>query len=332
MLVIQHNCRKAYAITIAALETGLQRQAAIVCLQEPYIGAKSYISHPGYTVYWPEAGEQSAKRVAIAIRRDLLAKMVIEVRSDLINHPYIQAIDIWDLHAETKSKIRRTRLINVYDNVIGPGSCWQGPFNYSRRAIEDIAWNTVIRGRVILLGDFNAHSPEWNPRETASRGAGPLETVVEDYNLILNNQPGVITRPGRGSRGSIIDLTFTTTEIGPLESWAIEEEFPTPSDHELILFEWLDPGYILNKAETPKGDITGWNIDNLIGDSEAKKIAKESWDYTVKDRAIIDYNSSKTDLEEEAIFIGNTLTRILNEHAKPVRITAYSKRWWTTEV
>ena len=43
----------------------------------------------------------------------------------------------------------------------------------------------------------------------------------------------------RNSR-SIIDLTFTTTSIGLLNSWLIEEEYFTPSDHKLIVFKWLD--------------------------------------------------------------------------------------------
>jgi len=93
MLVIQHNCRKAHAITIAALETGLALNAAIVCLQEPYIG-QNYISHPGYILYWPEKGDQKDKRVATAIKRDLIAKIIIEARTDLINHPYALALDI----------------------------------------------------------------------------------------------------------------------------------------------------------------------------------------------------------------------------------------------
>jgi len=56
MLVIQHNYRKTYATTIAALETGLTLNAALICLQEPYVG-QNYISHPGYTIYWPEKGD-----------------------------------------------------------------------------------------------------------------------------------------------------------------------------------------------------------------------------------------------------------------------------------
>ena len=93
MLVIQHNCAKAYAIIIAALEAGLALNAAIIYLQEPYIGQNS-ISHPGYVLYWPEEGDLKNKRVVTAVRRDLIAKTIIEARTDLINHPYAQALDI----------------------------------------------------------------------------------------------------------------------------------------------------------------------------------------------------------------------------------------------
>jgi hypothetical protein len=70
MIIIQYNYRKAYAITIAALETGLKRNTAFIYLQEPYIGQKP-ISYPGYILYWPEIGKQNKKRVAIAVKRDI---------------------------------------------------------------------------------------------------------------------------------------------------------------------------------------------------------------------------------------------------------------------
>jgi len=144
--------------------------------------------------------------------------------------------------------------------------------NHSRRAIEDINWDSAIQGRVVLLGDFNAHSPVWNPLISTRKEAGPLEQIIEDHGLILNNEPGAITRPGKTdidepgatttrpkeTRGTIIDLTFTTLELGPLESWAIERDNPTPSDHELIVLEWADLD-ISSRAN--RGEITGWDID-----------------------------------------------------------------------
>ena len=265
MLVIQHNCRKSYPITIAALETGLKLNAAFVCLQEPYIGTYDY-SHPGYNFRWPEKGIKRDKRVLIAIKKEILTNIVIENRSDLVNHPYFLVLDIWDL-SKTKQKMRRTRLINCYDQKIGPGTAYQEG-ETSRRAIQDIDWHLLIQGRVILLGDFNAHSYYWNPLISNSLNeAHYLEAIIDNFDLLLNNELGAITRPNSHDNKSIIDLTFTTSEIGPLKSWLIEEEFSTPSDHELIVFNWTDIDSNINLNHNSK-EFTGWNIEELINDQE----------------------------------------------------------------
>ena len=47
-----------------------------------------------------------------------------------------------------------------------------------------------------------------------------------------------------------------------LYSWLIEEEYTTPSDHELIVFKWQD--IELNQAKSPQNqEITGWDIDQV---------------------------------------------------------------------
>lgn len=46
MLVLQHNCRQTYAVTIAALEAGLELGVGLACLQEPYINDE--FRHGGY--------------------------------------------------------------------------------------------------------------------------------------------------------------------------------------------------------------------------------------------------------------------------------------------
>lgn len=328
MLVIQHNCRQSYAITIAAFETGITLNAAFICLQEPYVGIHSF-SHPGYEIKWPEKGKNSEKRVLTAIKKDLLTKIITESRSDLVNHPYLLAIDVWELHPQSKRKMRKTRLINCYDNRIGPNTTYIGDIDLNRRAIEDINWDLLIQGRTILFGDFNAHSPIWNPLISTKIEAGPLEQIIENFDLILNNEPGVITRPNARKNKSIIDLTFTTTPIGLLDSWLIEEEYSTPSDHELIVFEWLD--LTLNQLKTcEKSEITGWNIDKLQKDENQLELAYSHWKDISKNRPLIDNLSNKEDLENEALWIENMLTETLNLHAKPLRITAYSKRWWNS--
>ena len=91
------------AIIIATLETRLKRNAELVCLQESYVG-QNPISHPGYTLYWPEIGKQNEKRVSITIRRDIMAHYIIEARTDLINHPYALVLDIWEMSIKISTK------------------------------------------------------------------------------------------------------------------------------------------------------------------------------------------------------------------------------------
>jgi hypothetical protein len=123
--VVQYNCRKTHAIIIAVLETELTLKTEIVCLQKPYIGINN-IAHGGYTILWPETGPRDKKRVVITIRKDLQNSLIIEPRTDLINYLYALALDIWDIHHITRKKIRRTRLINMYNNIINIGpENWQ---------------------------------------------------------------------------------------------------------------------------------------------------------------------------------------------------------------
>jgi hypothetical protein len=63
-----------------------------------------------------------------------------------------------------------------------------------------------------------------------------LEIIIDKFDLILNNELGAIIRPNLRENNSIIDLTFTTTSIELLNSWLIEEEYTTLSNHELIVF------------------------------------------------------------------------------------------------
>jgi hypothetical protein len=91
-----------------------------MCLQEPYIGINN-ITYGGYINLWPETEPRDKKRVLIIIRKDLQNNLIIELRTDLINYPYTLTLDIWDIYHIIRKKIRRTRLINVYNNIINIG-------------------------------------------------------------------------------------------------------------------------------------------------------------------------------------------------------------------
>ena len=55
--------------------------------------------------------------------------------------------------------MRKTRLINYYDNRIDSNTTYLEELDSNRRAIEDVNWNRLIQDRTILLNDFNVHSP-----------------------------------------------------------------------------------------------------------------------------------------------------------------------------
>lgn len=85
MLVIQQNCGRVYESTVMALEAALDIGAGIILLQEPFIGNRELV-HSAFHFYWPQ-GERTAIRVMTAMRKDLLDKIVVEHRTDLVNHP-----------------------------------------------------------------------------------------------------------------------------------------------------------------------------------------------------------------------------------------------------
>jgi hypothetical protein len=79
----------------------------------------------------------------------------------------------------------------------------------------------ALRGRAVLLKDFNAHSSLWDPFQTRNN-VGPLKDIIVEFGLILNNESGAIIRPAETVNSChlefIINLTFITPEIRPLES------------------------------------------------------------------------------------------------------------------
>ena len=120
-------------------------------------------------------------------------------------------------------------MVNVYDqNIRVEGR--------STRPVREIQWGQILDGRAILLGDFNAKSPSWDPHGR-SENVNDLERIIEEFNLILNNDTTVYTRE-QGNSKSVINLTFITPSMGLLESWAILDKAQILSNHKAIISEY----------------------------------------------------------------------------------------------
>lgn len=99
-----------------------------------------------------------------------------------------------------------------------------------------MAWTLIIRGRVLIFGNINAHNIMWNPQSQQSKNAGLLEELIQSFDLIVNNDIDFFTRLS-SQEISIIDLTLTSPELGLFQVWEIPKEYPSLSDHELILIK-----------------------------------------------------------------------------------------------
>jgi hypothetical protein len=105
----------------------------------------------------------------------------------------------------------------------------------------------------------------------------------------------------------------------------VDNELSTSSDHELILVEWKD--LERRSTETSK-QVTGWQIQSLQADPKALENAKQTWDTLATGQPALLDSCSRADVEKKAVWLQSTLTQVLNEHAKPIRVTPFSKRWW----
>jgi hypothetical protein len=77
--------------------------------------------------------------VALAIRNDALARYVFEERSDQVESPHVQCLDVQEI--VNRRKVRRTRLINIRNkaSVEGGGN-----------TIDYIDVLRLIEGRTIV--------------------------------------------------------------------------------------------------------------------------------------------------------------------------------------
>lgn len=318
MIVLQHNCNGTVVSTTAALEAAIERGAEVACLQEPHVGKRHAISHPGFQLRYPECAKRDV-RVALAIRNDALDRYVFEERTDLVNSPHVQCLDIWE--TTNRRKTRRTRLINIYNKARVEGGGY---------TIDHLDWRPLIEGRTILAGDFNARSPTWDRWIVGRQNAGTTERLIERHDLIVNNNDHQATRRGKNCK-SVIDLTLSSRKVGALTTWEIDEELATTSDHEVIVFEWTP----LNAAATdgPRGAPPNWSIDRLCADGEALKKAGEHWHELSEGRLLVNaWVATPAELEAEACWMQESLKTVLDRHAPGRPPCARSKRWWTDDI
>jgi hypothetical protein len=218
---------------MAALETGVDRKADFVLLQEPLgEGGRIGISHPAYEI-------RKRKTVWTAVRKG--SGLATDERTDLSRGAKddVMVTDEWtDLSRGANDDVmvtdvkrrgeKMTRIINVYD---------QRDVQTGERRARKLNWHRAIRqrGGKIIAGDMNAHSRRWDPRCREQRDATFWEEIIDEHGLEIGNDDDRPTHhwERNGKEGeSTIDLTLATR---PITRWTtLGGSHATGSDDEVI--------------------------------------------------------------------------------------------------
>lgn len=126
--------------------------------------------------------------------------------------------------------------------------------------------------RAIIVGDFNAKSPQWGMAYSDVRGQVVTEwTAQYDFTVVNSGNKATFLRR---DYGSILDLTIATPNIKTrIINWRVEEQ-ETLSDHNYITFEVLD------KNSTKSRNIQkvrGWN---------SRKINEQAMKHAIEEIAV----------------------------------------------
>lgn len=286
------------------------KEVDLCIIQEPRRGdihSDFWIRHASWELYSPPVVNGVGPRVAIFLNK--FSKYRLDYRLDVLDDRDGQVIDVRRDRRKGEKCPTSFRIINVYNS------------HDADRIVDRIDWTTILTDRTIMAGDFNAHSPEWDPECEERRRAGGVEGLIRDFHLRVENRPGQPTRRANvgGQRDSVIDLTLSGNSL-KVDDWTVAEDRTDSSDHEIILWtlDSEDDKGILNSLP-----MQGWLLDRVDPDALA-----DYW-RGVPDREWI---SDPRALDRYADELVSNMVNSLDASTRRKRVCQHSKRWWSEEL
>jgi hypothetical protein len=92
--------------------------------------------------------------------------------------------------------------------------------------------------RCIVIGNLNAYHSLWNSQMRYHAHADEIVILIEDHGWYLVNVPHISTyHYCNGMASSVIDLMIAVLAVArEVTDWAIDEDYPTSSNHEVVQF------------------------------------------------------------------------------------------------
>lgn len=124
------------------------------------------------------------------------------------------------------------------------------------------------RTNAIIIGDFNAKSPQWGMHTTDARGNTVVEWIAQ-CDLYVRNE-GTTPTFEREGYGSILDLTLSSAGLaGRIPQWEVCER-ESLSDHNYIVFTVSDT----TPPPSSRKRASGWNIQKIDRDMMSRAIER----------------------------------------------------------
>jgi len=222
---------------------------------------------------------------------------------------------------------RKMRLVNVYDQLRQ-----MERVRSQGRPAHTARWTEIMgHTRILLGGDWNAHSDRWDPECPPKRDEVFLTNLMDEYDLTDVTDGEATHTSTRNCEISRSLIDFFITKAGMGDNLEISTDLATTSDHPIVCahLRW-------DKGEGVKVSrkVTGWDIDGLKSEEEKEnyKKAKKYWEYKSSKRSGLDEKSSEEDLQKEAKWIQQNFVNHLNRCCKKVKVCVRSKRWWNEEI
>ena len=125
---------------------------------------------------------------------------------------------------------RKMRLVNVYDQLRQ-----EGGRRSQGRPSQTARWNEIMEQEKILLGgDWNAHSDRWDLQCPPKGDATFLENLMDEYNLIdvTDGEETHLNTRNVETSGSLID--FCITKASMADRLETSTDWATTSDHAIV--------------------------------------------------------------------------------------------------
>ena len=181
--------------------------------------------------------------------------------------------------------------------------------------------------RTILAGDFNAHHLWWNSQARRAIRHHTLIEILEKGDFDLINEEDTPTYH-YAEVSSVLDLAFSTPPVTPLISnWAVDDDNPTSSDHELIRFDiTADSDEQVLPPTTER-----WNWQKADWDAFTKTL-QETAEATKDIWTQLHEHCSKANLESSATYLTRIIQATTALHVPKRKITVRSKPWWNQDI